>query len=414
MLTSENQRSKIPKDAPDSTMFYGTVTGGNFNQGYNCLMDVLKDCDEGQRFLVVKRKNLGVVAKGAEEPVHDAKTWEALQAQNLEATDNRRSPETKSEDDFVRMESNILQTTSSFSCTYHPQEPPIVWKIYGDQEYIHHDAKYTRIKDHSAPVLSNVDFGKTPHENFFEHVWPDMKGSAAIVDEYLSNPLAEFHHTYAAKGIKFHDPTADDPDWKTKQCILVMISAASEVENGMACWDAGPGLGLKDAPDFGKWMPKDEMKCFMSCAAFIWADKEWWFCNRRDVDWDAFMPTINAWNFARTKLCVTFLLMLDESMSGWKPKCSKRGGLPNITYEPRKPVDLGTMLRNAAECHTGILMHIDPVMSPERQGHKEYVRTLNYLPRAAGSSTREVSMFVWRMLIDAASQFNLSVSRSTS
>ena len=136
--------------------------------------------------------------------------------------------------------------------------------------------------------------------------------------------------------------------------------------------------------------------------------------NKRDVDWDAFMPTIQAWNFARTKLCVTYLLLLDESMSGWKPKCSKRGGLPNITYEPRKPVDLGTMLRNAAECHTGILMHIDPVMSPERQGHKEYARTLNYLPRTAGSSTRMVSdavlSFLW--LIDVLRQVRLSQHRT--
>ena len=41
---------------------------------------------------------------------------------------------------------------------------------------------------------------------------------------------------------------------------------------------------------------------------------------------------------------------LDESMSGWRPKTSKCGGLPNITHEPRMPVPLGTMLRNAVEC----------------------------------------------------------------
>jgi len=51
------------------------------------------------------------------------------------------------------------------------------------------------------------------------------------------------------------------------------------------------------------------------------------------------------------------LLMLDESMSAWRPKTSKYGGLPNYTFEPRKPVPLGTMFKNAVECITGIFMY---------------------------------------------------------
>ena len=68
---------------------------------------------------------------------------------------------------------------------------------------------------------------------------------------------------------------------------------------------------------------------------------------------------------------MSFLLVLDKSMSGWKPKTSKRGGLPNITYEPRKPVDMGTMLRDSAECVAGIIMHVDPVMCLEKQKQKK-------------------------------------------
>jgi hypothetical protein len=32
--------------------------------------------------------------------------------------------------------------------------------------------------------------------------------------------------------IKFHDADADDPDWKVTKCYLLLITAASEVENG--------------------------------------------------------------------------------------------------------------------------------------------------------------------------------------
>jgi hypothetical protein len=169
-----------------------------------------------------------------------------------------------------------------------------------------------------------------------------------------------------------------------KQCVLAMVAAASEMENGMSCWKAGKGPGRKFYPDFGQWVPRDEMLCFKLCAAFMWADEKWWFEDRRDIDWDSFMPAVKAWNLARTKACVSWLLMLDEAMSGWKPKNSKTGGMPNLTFEPRKPVDLGTMFRNSAECHTGIFVHIDPVMCPERQDLKKHATTPNHLPHGPG------------------------------
>jgi hypothetical protein len=45
----------------------------------------------------------------------------------------------------------------------------------------------------------------------------------------------------------------------------------------------------------------------------------------------------------------TTLLVLDELLSGWRPKISKFGGFPNIPYEPRKPVILGVKFKNRVE-----------------------------------------------------------------
>jgi hypothetical protein len=127
-----------------------------------------------------------------------------------------------------------------------------------------------------------------------------MTGWAARMDKFLSNPLAAYNQTYINKNIKFHDPDHKDPDWKCKKCILAVIAAATEMESGMKCWDAGKGPGRKYFPDFGQYVPKDEMNCFNSCAALMWGDEQWWFCDRRNVDWEAFMPTIAKWNLART------------------------------------------------------------------------------------------------------------------
>eukprot|EP00957_Ditylum_brightwellii_P077107 5860418-Ditylum_brightwellii.AAC.1 len=57
-------------------------------------------------------------------------------------------------------------------------------------------------------------------------------------------------------------------------------------------------------------------------------------------------------------------------MSG--PKTSKLGGLPNILFEPCKPVPLGTMFKNGVECISGILSFQDFVQGPKRQQKKKY------------------------------------------
>ena len=86
------------------------------------------------------------------------------------------------------------------------------------------------------------------------------------------------------------------------------------------------------------------------------------------------------------------LLLLDESMSGWRPKTSKLGGLPNYTFEPRKPVPLGTMFRNGVDCMTGCLLYQDIVQLPEQQQRKNYHGVESHLPKGepVSSHTAEV------------------------
>ncbi len=64
------------------------------------------------------------------------------------------------------------------------------------------------------------------------------------------------------------------------------------------------------------------------------------------------------------------LILIDESMSGWCPKTNKVGGLPNFTFEPRKPVPLGTMFCNGVECITGLLVIQDVVQNSEQQSRR--------------------------------------------
>jgi hypothetical protein len=74
------------------------------------------------------------------------------------------------------------------------------------------------------------------------------------------------------------------------------------------------------------------------------------------------------------------MLQLDESMYGWHLKTSKLGGLPNYTYEIRKPVPLGTMVRNSVECISDVLVFQDVVELPEVQSRKLYCGNKSHLP----------------------------------
>jgi hypothetical protein len=103
-------------------------------------------------------------------------------------------------------------------------------------------------------------------------------------------------------------------------------------------------------------MPINHFKVFQAAAPYCWCEKKHWYVDKCDRSWDIFWPCLEQMNRCQAKMMKPLLLMLHEVMSGWRPKTSKLGGLPNYTYEPRKPVTLGAMFRNGVECILGILV----------------------------------------------------------
>ena len=75
-------------------------------------------------------------------------------------------------------------------------------------------------------------------------------------------------------------------------------------------------------------------------------------------------------------------LVLDESMSGWRTETTAIGGLPNITFEPRKPVDLGTKIKNGCECIIGMFVYHDIVKGAAQQSLKNHCNMKSHFPRS--------------------------------
>ena len=61
--------------------------------------------------------------------------------------------------------------------------------------------------------------------------------------------------------------------------------------------------------------------------------------------------------------------------------CHYTGGLPNITYQPRKPKPLGTLFKNGVEAMTGIVVNQDVVEGLVVQWEKKYVLQSSSLPK---------------------------------
>jgi len=201
------------------------------------------------------------------------------------------------------------------------------------------------------------------------------------MDKFLSDPRASYYDTVLRDKIKFHDEDSAEPDWKVKQCYLLLIASATEIVCGIEnLWKSGPSTGRHNYPDFGQYMPINHFKAFCSAAPFCWSEEKYWYEDTRDVPWEVFLPCLSSFNGKRQRLLKTVLMMVDESMSGWRPKTTKLGGLPNYTFEPRKPVPLGTMFRNGVECLSGILVVQDVVQNPEKQALKSYFGEPSSLP----------------------------------
>ena len=71
-------------------------------------------------------------------------------------------------------------------------------------------------------------------------------------------------------------------------------------------------------------------------------------------------------------------------MYGFRPKTSPYGGLPNITFEPRKPCNLGAIVRNGLDAITGIFAFRDPVEDITSHRLKEFMQSNNTMHTPSG------------------------------
>ncbi|CAB9517187.1 hypothetical protein SEMRO_837_G209150.1 [Seminavis robusta] len=380
LLSTEEQKATI-REFNNNHNCFGTIKSGNSSQGYNVVFDCLP---ADQKEVFIRRKNLTAMAKGSEEVTFDRPSDDPEKLAEIRVKKSKKlSPFQVCNDAFVSMEDDVISVAKTFDMHWSSAEEDSVvpWTILPDGVHVTEaedpllypeDVHFKKTLDISEKDC-DTDFPKV----FFDHFMPDLIGMAAKIDKFHSSIRSPMYQTAKSDRIQFHDDTGyfgdKDPDWMVKQCFLLLIASCLETENGSDLWKRGPSSGRKEYPDFGQYMPLNYWKAFCCAIGVCFGDEKYWYLDKRDIPWDVIVPAVSGFNKKREELFSVFLLMLDESMIGWRPKSTKTGGLPNLTYEPRKPVPLGTMLRNGVECITGCLVNQDIVMNAERQNFKKHL-----------------------------------------
>ena len=311
---SEAQSDAIPglRDPkfPKSAWFYGSIIGGGSRQGHTISIDLFPASDKTIENVKTKAGQVRALSDNEEEPAFSLE--EHLEGQSLNEIDlddadpanRKKSPQLESAEAFDKLDSDVRAFAKEYSMNWSKDTdvPPIIWKILADGESV----KGADITTDASPINQDVNItireGKagmtdeeargdgTYYRNFFDHFFPSLKGHAARIDKFHSSPDSHMYSTVKAKKIKFHDPDAENPDWKVEMCYAIMIAGATEVQNGVDnLWKKGKSLGLRDFPDFGQYVEKDMFKAFERAAPFVWADEKHWYVHKSFPTWDVLL-----------------------------------------------------------------------------------------------------------------------------
>ena len=161
--------------------------------------------------------------------------------------------------------------------------------------------------------------------------------------------------------------------------MALVIAGTLEVEHGIENLWSSTSNGFKQPSNFGQYIPLNYFRAFVLGFPHLWSPEVYWYSDH--MPWESFLLFVEAFNQKRRELLSTVYLLMDESMSAWRPKTSQFGGLPNLTFEPRKPKPLGTMFKNGVEATTGIMVTQDVVQGSVEQRDKKYDGDVSSLPR---------------------------------
>lgn len=298
------------KDFPSNAWLYGTVMpGASKKRGWSINFEFVGPV------LMKSRKAFVIIDENAEEPRLPQKVLNQLVFEEQDLAQTVKDVlEMESEKEFLELDEDAIKSARRVSIKVRgkmAEVEEIDWEILPDGEDIKDDDHFKELQealDFGPRLREGLDLRSGSHaELFFKRFFPSVVGIGARMDKFYSDHGANGYLTVKARNIKFHDPDAQDPDCKIKQCILLMIAGANEPYNGMSLlWKRGKGIGRSEGqipyPNFGRYVQLHEFQCFKTAIARMWSDEKYWYLEYGYEPWEMFEPFIEKWNDAQLHL----------------------------------------------------------------------------------------------------------------
>ena len=113
---------------------------------------------------------------------------------------------------------------------------------------------------------------------------------------------------------------------------------------------------FKQYPEFGRIMTRHRFESLKKHCTAVCTDEGAIATDQ----WYRFRPMVDAFNKNRRRnVIMSKSIVIDESMSAFRPRTTARGGLPNISFVKRKPKPMGTEFKCAADGRHGLMLFLE-------------------------------------------------------
>ena len=220
--------------------------------------------------------------------------------------------------------------------------------------------------------LTGLTGGRGDVRRLWQHLYPgNMDTHVARINAAMSK---EGKRTRAK-----HVPL-DTDEYMT--FIGLMHAAQCETQRGRSLWE-DKTTGYTRSANFDDFMPRSRFELLKKTVAFAFADVT---TKHKDV-WYMMTDGVTGYNENRRRtIRAGKVLTMDELMAAFRPRTTKCGGLPNLSFIMRKPKPLGTEFKCVADGSTGIMLFLELQEGKERMGTRQYTKETR--SKIAGCSLR--------------------------
>ena len=159
-----------------------------------------------------------------------------------------------------------------------------------------------------------------------------------------------------------------------KTFLSLMVASANQARTGRSLWMDSSKLPkanrlFQSVPDLGRFMPRYRFDEIRTYAPYIFCDlnaqgnqNPWWPIAKLEKKFNENRNKF--FGSQSTEYCI------DESMSAYRPKTTKHGNLPHLTYCRRKPEDLGTKIKLINDCYSGSVLSLEIMLGKDTMQKK--------------------------------------------